>query len=78
MLSASTSPSKRKKFAALLGIKSYHFSRYHESLRIRMEKPIERKGKQRAREYRKMTLAVVAGLAGRRCSVIELINYPLP
>jgi len=34
-----------------------------------MEKPVERKGKQRAREYRKMTPAVAAGLTDRRGSV---------
>jgi len=56
----------------------YHFSRYHESLRIRLEKPITRKGKQRAKEYRKVTPAVAAGLTSRRWSVMELISYPLP
>ena len=56
----------------------YHFSRCHESLRMRMEEPIVRKGKQRAKEYRKMTPAVAAGLTSRRWSVMELISYPLP
>lgn len=56
----------------------YHFSRYHESLRMRMEEPIARKGKQRAKEYRKVTPAVAAGLTDRRWSVMELISYPLP
>jgi hypothetical protein len=60
-----------------LAASRYHFSRYHESLRIRLEKPITRKGKQRAKEYRKVTLAVAAGLTDRRWSVMELISYPL-
>ena len=47
----------------------YHFSRWHESLRMRMEEPIARKGKQRSKEYRKMTPAVAAGLTDRRWSV---------
>jgi hypothetical protein len=55
----------------------YHFSRYHESLRIRLEKPITRKGKQRAKEYRKVTPAVAAGFTSRRWSVMEMISYPL-
>ena len=56
----------------------YHFSRYHESLRMRIEEPIARKGKQRSKEYRKVTPAVAAGLTDRRWSVMELISYPLP
>jgi IS1 family transposase len=56
----------------------YHFSRYHESLRMRMEEPIARKGKQRSKEYRKVTPAVAAGLTSRRWSVMELISYLLP
>jgi IS1 family transposase len=55
----------------------YHFSRYHESLRVRIEEPIARKGKQRPKEYRKVTPAVAAGLTDRRWSVMELISFPL-
>jgi hypothetical protein len=63
---------------SVLVLAYYHFSRYHESLRVRLEEPIARKGKQRAKEYRKMTPAVAAGLTSRHWSVMELISYPLP
>jgi len=56
----------------------YHFSRYHESLRINLDVPIARKRKQRTKEYRKVTPAVAAGLTRKRWSVMELISYPLP
>jgi hypothetical protein len=56
----------------------YHFSRYHESLRIKLDVPILRKGKLRAQEYRKVTPAVAAGLTRKRWSVMELVSYPLP
>jgi hypothetical protein len=56
----------------------YHFSRFHESLRIKLDVPILRKGKQRAKEYRKVTPAVAAGLTRKRWSVMELVSYPLP
>lgn len=56
----------------------YHFSRFHESLRIRLAEPIVRNGKQRPREYRKVTPAMAAGLARQRWSVMELVSYPLP
>ena len=55
----------------------YHFSRYHESLRIRLEEPLQRKGKQRPRQYRKMTPAMAAGLTRQRWTVMQLISYPL-
>jgi hypothetical protein len=35
------------------------------------------KGKLRAKEYRKVTPAVAAGLTDRRWFVMELISYPL-
>ena len=56
----------------------YHFSRYHQSLRIRLEAPLLRKGKQRPRQYRRRTPAVAAGLTHQRWSVMELISFPLP
>jgi IS1 family transposase len=56
----------------------YHFARYHESLRVKLDMPIQRKGQQRPIKYRKMTPAVAAGLTTRRWSVLELISYPLP
>ena len=55
----------------------YHFARPHESLRVRMEEPVQRKGKQRLRLYKKVTPAMAAGLTSRRWTVKELINYPL-
>jgi len=56
----------------------YHFVRAHESLRIKMAEPIQRKGGQRPRLYEKATPAMAAGLVNRRWSVRELISYPLP
>jgi len=55
----------------------YHFVRSHESLRIKMAEPIQRKGKQSPRLYQKMTPAMAAGLVTRRWSVKELISCPL-
>jgi IS1 family transposase len=55
----------------------YHFARAHESLQIRMEEPVQRKGNQRPRQYQKVTPAMAAGLVTRRWSVKELISYPL-
>jgi IS1 family transposase len=56
----------------------YHFSRYHESLRIQFPEPVQRKGKQLPRRYRGRTPAMAAGLATHRWSVLELLSYPLP
>jgi IS1 family transposase len=55
----------------------YHFARYHAALRVKLSQPTERKGKQIPCKYRSRTPAMVAGLATRRWSVIELISYPL-
>jgi IS1 family transposase len=56
----------------------YHFVREHESLRLELDKTQERKGKQRARKYKKRTPAMAAGVTERRWSVMELISFPLP
>jgi hypothetical protein len=56
----------------------YHFSHYHESLRVRFLTPILRKGKQLPRRYRSRTPTMAAGLTDHRWSVLELISYPLP
>jgi IS1 family transposase len=56
----------------------YHFSRYHESLRVPFATPILRKGKQQPQRYRSRTPAMAAGLTNHRWSVLELISYPLP
>jgi len=55
----------------------YHFVRYHASLRVEYAQPILRKGKQIACRYRSRTPAMVAGLATRRWSVLELISMPV-
>jgi hypothetical protein len=55
----------------------YHFCRYHESLRVKLERPILRKGKQRSIQYRRITPATAAGWTHQRWSVMELISYPL-
>jgi hypothetical protein len=56
----------------------YHFGRYHESLRIKLEVPEQRKGKQRPRQYRRTTPAIAAGITHKRWTVMELLSYPLP
>jgi len=56
----------------------YHFVRCHESLRIKLEQPVLRKGKQRPIEYRRRTPAMTAGLASRRWSMLEMMSFPLP
>ena len=55
----------------------YHFVRYHASLRVGYAQPILRKGKQIACRYRSRTPAMVAGLATRRWSALELISIPV-
>jgi len=55
-----------------------HYSRYHESLRVTLASPIQRKGQQLPRCYRSRTPAMVAGLTSHRWSVLQLISYPLP
>jgi len=56
----------------------YHFVRAHESLAVVLSKPVQRRGKQFSRKYRKRTPAMAAGLTDRRWTVRELISYPLP
>ena len=56
----------------------YHFVRPHESLAEEMPKPVQRKGKQQPRKYRRKTPAMVAGLTDRRWTVKDLLLYPLP
>jgi len=56
----------------------YHFVRPHESLAIELTKPVQRRGKQIPRKYRKRTPVMAAGLTDRRWTVRELISYPLP
>ncbi len=55
----------------------YHFARYHQSLRIELSQPIQRKGRQTPIKYRSRTPAMAAGLTKRRWSVRELLSYPL-
>ena len=56
----------------------YHFARYHESLRTKLDAPMQRKGKQLRIKYRRRTPAIAAGITTKRWSVLELISYPLP
>jgi hypothetical protein len=56
----------------------YHFSRFHESLRVELSQPIQRQGKQLPRRYRSRTPAMAVGLTANRWTVLELICYPLP
>lgn len=55
----------------------YHLSRYHESLRVHLSNPIQRKGKQPPRKYKNQTPAMAADLTNRRWTVKELISYPI-
>ena len=56
----------------------YHFARYHQSLRTKLEAPIQRKGKRLPIIYKRRTPAIAAGITRKRWSVLELISYPLP
>lgn len=56
----------------------YHFVRPHESLRIRLDEPILRKGKQQPKLYKKVTPAMSAGITSWQWSMRELVSYPLP
>ena len=55
----------------------YHFARYHEALRIERATPRPRKGRQLTCDYRSQTLAMAAGVATRRWTVLQLISYPI-
>jgi hypothetical protein len=54
----------------------YHFVRNHESLRLKLDQPLLRKGQQRPLQYRRLTPAMAAGLTAKRWSVMELLSYP--
>ena len=56
----------------------YHFVRPHLSLRQNLAALVDRGGKRRAKQYRKCTPAMAAGLTDHQWSVVELLNYPLP
>jgi IS1 family transposase len=70
----------------LLGLQShvewwrayYHFIRPHESLRVELAHPIERKGRQIPKRYRSRTPAMAAGITRHRWSVSEFLSFPLP
>ncbi len=55
----------------------YHFARYHQSLRIKLAQPRQRKGKQLPIQYRQTTPAMAAGITRQRWSIMELLSYPL-
>jgi IS1 family transposase len=56
----------------------YHYVRYHESLRVKLGEPKERKGKRQPQRYKKQTPAMAAGLTDRRWTVKELLLMLLP
>jgi IS1 family transposase len=56
----------------------YHFIRPHESLRVELAHPIERKGRQIPKRYRSRTPAMAAGITRHRWSVSEFLRFPLP
>jgi IS1 family transposase len=56
----------------------YHFVRPHESLRVQLAQPIERKGRQIPKRYRSRTPAMAAGITQHRWSVTEFLCFPLP
>ena len=55
----------------------YHFCRPHLSLRLKLEKPQARKGRQTPRCYTDRTPAMAAGLVDHIWSVEELLLYPV-
>jgi Integrase core domain len=50
----------------------YHFVRPHESLRVLLTQPIDRRDKRLPQRYRQRTPAMAAGLTGKRWTVQEL------
>jgi hypothetical protein len=56
----------------------YHFGRNHESLKVALASPNQRKGRQQPVRYRKRTPAMAAGLTNRHWTVREVLSYPLP
>jgi hypothetical protein len=56
----------------------YHFMREHESLLEKLETPIQRKGGQRPKQYRKTSPAAAAGLVARGWTILQMISYTLP
>ena len=44
----------------------YHYVRYHESLKVKLSKPLARKGKQTPRRYRRLTRTMAAGFTPHR------------
>ena len=55
----------------------YHFCRPHQSLRLKLETPQARKGRQTARRYQDRTPAMAAQLTDHVWSVEELLLCPL-
>ena len=56
----------------------YHFIRPHESLRVQLAQPLERKGRQIPKRYRSRTPAMAVGITHHRWSVTEFLSFPLP
>jgi transposase InsO family protein len=56
----------------------YHFVRFHESLKVALATPSQRKGKQQPVRFRRRTPAMAAGLMHKHWTVKELLSYPLP
>jgi len=55
----------------------YHFCRPHESLRLKLDKPQARNGRQTPRSYAARTPAMAAGLVDHIWSVEELLLCPV-
>jgi hypothetical protein len=55
----------------------YHFCRPHLSLRLKVEVPLARRGKQTPRRYGPRTPAMAAGLTDHIWSVQELLAFPV-
>jgi hypothetical protein len=55
----------------------YHFCRPHQGLRLKLEKPQARNGRQTPRCYADRTPAMAAGLVDHIWSVEELLLYPV-
>jgi len=56
----------------------YHFVRPHQSLRVALLQPRERRGNRLAQRSRQRTPAMAAGRTKRRWTARELLSCPLP
>jgi IS1 family transposase len=56
---------------------AHNFSRYHGSLRVRLDEPQPTRGKGTPRKWRQRTPAIAAGATDHRWTMWELMVYPI-